>query len=79
MYFHLWIARAQHWQTLIAEWDDGDLETVVPRGDDMFPMAGLLAVIEWAIDRSQTRQKELIGKARPTTIAPSVKNAVLSS
>eukprot|EP01052_Picozoa_sp_SAG31_P041046 SAG31_NODE_6113_length_2165_cov_8.036302_2_plen_189_part_00 len=68
MFCHFWIARASSWQAVIREWDSSDFGTVVPRGNDWFPFGGLHGVIDWATNRSQSRQRELIGMTAATEV-----------
>ena len=48
-------------EEVIAEWDTGELGTVLPRGHTRYPYGGLQALNDWSIKRGETRQRELVG------------------
>ena len=48
-------------EEVIAEWDTGELGTVLPRGHSRLPYSGLRALNDWSIKRGETRQRELVG------------------
>ena len=48
-------------EEVIAEWDTGELGTVLPRGHSRLPYSGIRALNEWSIKRGEARQRELVG------------------
>ena len=56
-----WVAYTRSFEEVIAEWDTGELGTVLPRGHSRLPWAGLRALNDWSIKRGEARQRELVG------------------
>eukprot|EP01052_Picozoa_sp_SAG31_P033127 SAG31_NODE_3706_length_3971_cov_7.584969_3_plen_279_part_00 len=56
-----WVGYTRSFEEVIAEWDSGELGTVLPRGHSRLPWDGLRALNDWSIKRGETRQRELVG------------------
>ena len=56
-----WVAYTRSFGEVIAEWDTGELGTVLPRGHSRLPYSGLRALNDWSIKRGEARQRELVG------------------
>ena len=56
-----WVGYTRSFEEVIAEWDAGELGTVLPRGHSRLPYFGLVALNDWSIKRGEARQRELVG------------------
>eukprot|EP01052_Picozoa_sp_SAG31_P024806 SAG31_NODE_2135_length_6364_cov_4.367438_3_plen_154_part_00 len=56
-----WVSYTRSFEEVIAEWDTGELGTVLPRGHSRLALGGLRALNDWSIKRGETRQRELVG------------------
>eukprot|EP01052_Picozoa_sp_SAG31_P028854 SAG31_NODE_2821_length_5040_cov_14.991500_3_plen_179_part_00 len=65
IYRDLWAVRTGLWEALIAGWDAGGFGRVIPYAG-AFPNSGFETVNDWAIQRNEDRQRELIGCAMLT-------------
>ena len=61
MFQEAWVGYTRSFEEVIAEWDAGELGTVLPRGHSRLPYAGLHALNDWSIKRGEARQRELVG------------------
>eukprot|EP01052_Picozoa_sp_SAG31_P001934 SAG31_NODE_65_length_28565_cov_8.402914_15_plen_62_part_00 len=55
-----WLGRTRAWDAILEEWQAGELGVVTPRGDAMFAFGGLRSINDWAIERGEQRQRELV-------------------
>ena len=60
-YQEAWVAYTRSFEEVIAEWDTGELGTVLPRGHSRLAFGGLRALNDWSIKRGEARQRELVG------------------
>eukprot|EP01052_Picozoa_sp_SAG31_P049540 SAG31_NODE_10900_length_1085_cov_11.412779_3_plen_109_part_00 len=63
-----WVGQTRAWEELLAEWEAGELSEVRPRGERAYPHAGLWAINDWAIERGEARQRDLIGMTAETDL-----------
>eukprot|EP01052_Picozoa_sp_SAG31_P041880 SAG31_NODE_6476_length_2003_cov_2.075630_2_plen_255_part_00 len=61
LYRALWLAETTTLESLVAQWDSGDVSVVRPPGATLFPPQGLRKTNDWAIAKGEERQRELIG------------------
>ena len=61
MFQEAWVGYTRSFEEVIAEWDTGELGTVLPRGHSRLPWYGLRALNDWSIKRGEDRQRELVG------------------
>ena len=55
------VGYTRSFEEVIAEWDTGELGTVLPRGHSRLPWSGFQALNDWSIKRGEARQRELVG------------------
>eukprot|EP01052_Picozoa_sp_SAG31_P032266 SAG31_NODE_3520_length_4165_cov_1.856370_2_plen_289_part_00 len=61
LFYDFWVSRTSAWEELLAEWESGVLDALVPRGNNWFPLRGLRAVNDWSIAKAEMVQLDLIG------------------
>eukprot|EP01052_Picozoa_sp_SAG31_P048922 SAG31_NODE_10468_length_1135_cov_1.033784_2_plen_214_part_00 len=61
LYRALWLVETTTLESLVAQWDDGDIGVVHPPGVTFYPFQGLRKTNDWAIAKGEERQRELIG------------------
>lgn len=60
VFFCYWMIRAEQWDAILAQWDAGVFEDLMPKLAG-FPVGGLWAVTYWAIGRGEEQQRRLTG------------------